>query len=345
MDTSILKKLKIVNIITETPDAKTFIVEPLEGWTPVYRSGQFITLVFYNHAGEQRRSFSLSSSPDVDPFLSFTVKKLDNGEFSRQLIYKAIIGTVLLSSGIGGFFVLPEITAGKIFCFLAAGSGITPCFALIKTLLTTTTEKVILLYSNRTEKETIFYDSLKQLQERYRERFTIYFKFSDHEAVLKRRLSHYVLSDFIENDLGAAKAHTNFYICGPFDYRVMADISLKSNGVLKKQIFKEDFFPFKHLLHPKPPDIAPHKVQLHIAENQYELTVQYPQTITASAKAAGITVPYSCESGQCGSCVATCTSGKIWMAYNEVLTDEEQAGGRVLTCQGYPVEGDATVVF
>lgn len=83
----------------------------------------------------------------------------------------------------------------------------------------------------------------------------------------------------------------------------------------------------------------------YIAGRRYEVTVQYPHTITAAAKRAGIAVPYSCESGQCGSCVATCTSGKIWMAYNEVLTEEELAKGRVLTCQGYPVEGDATVVF
>ncbi|ANH81775.1 hypothetical protein A8C56_12980 [Niabella ginsenosidivorans] len=79
----------------------------MEGWKSVYRSGQFITLVFYNYLGEQRRSFSLSPSPYTDDFLSFTVKKPDNGEFSRQLIYKTAEGAVLETTGISGYFVLP----------------------------------------------------------------------------------------------------------------------------------------------------------------------------------------------------------------------------------------------
>jgi ring-1,2-phenylacetyl-CoA epoxidase subunit PaaE len=33
------------------------------------------------------------------------------------------------------------------------------------------------------------------------------------------------------------------------------------------------------------------------------------------------------------------------MAYNEVLTDEEIARGRVLTCQAFPVYGDVEINF
>ncbi|SDC20438.1 flavin reductase family protein [Niabella drilacis] len=346
MNDAVIKKLRIIRIIQETADAKTFVVEPLGDWKPVYRSGQFLTLVFQNHLGEQRRSFSISSSHVVGEPLAFTVKKLDNGEFSRHLIYKAKAGDVLDTSGISGFFVLPEDTSGKQFCFLAAGSGITPCFSLIKTLLKTTEANMILLYSNRSEADTIFHEALLQLKEQYAGRLLIYFMFSNHPDVLQKRLSHWVLTHFVEQHLPApVRKHTLFYICGPYDYMLMAGISLKSNGVSGKQIIKEDFYPLPRLLKPKPPDLEAHKVTIRIGHTRHELVVQYPNTITASGKKAGITLPYSCESGQCGSCVATCTSGKIWMAYNEVLTDDEIAKGRVLTCQGYPVGGDAAIVF
>jgi ring-1,2-phenylacetyl-CoA epoxidase subunit PaaE len=33
------------------------------------------------------------------------------------------------------------------------------------------------------------------------------------------------------------------------------------------------------------------------------------------------------------------------MAYNEVLTDNEIQKGIVLTCQGFPIEGDAEIQF
>ncbi|MBS1562920.1 MAG: 2Fe-2S iron-sulfur cluster binding domain-containing protein, partial [Bacteroidetes bacterium] len=59
----------------------------------------------------------------------------------------------------------------------------------------------------------------------------------------------------------------------------------------------------------------------------------------------GIALPYSCEAGRCGSCAATCTKGKVWMSYNEVLLDEELAKGRILTCTGYPVGGDIELEY
>jgi ring-1,2-phenylacetyl-CoA epoxidase subunit PaaE len=73
--------------------------------------------------------------------------------------------------------------------------------------------------------------------------------------------------------------------------------------------------------------------------------VQYPNSILEVARKQGIELPYSCEAGRCGSCVANCTRGKVWMKFNEVLTDQEVAKGRVLICNGYPVGGDVAIQF
>ncbi|MEO7049902.1 MAG: hypothetical protein ABI091_31650, partial [Ferruginibacter sp.] len=78
------KKLKIVRILRETATAKTFVLEPLEKWQPDYKSGQFITFVFFTQYGEKRRSFSITSSPLLGGPLSITVKLVENGEFSRS---------------------------------------------------------------------------------------------------------------------------------------------------------------------------------------------------------------------------------------------------------------------
>src|SRR5690606_28538232 len=144
--------------------------------------------------GEERRSYSISSSPDLEEPLTMTVKKLDNGEFSRWLVYKASPGDILKTSGIGGFFVLAAHTASKPFCFLAAGSGITPCFSLIKPLLRTTRRQVFLFYSNKNEEQAIFFDELKALKEQYPDRFLIHFMFSNRLDVYYSRLSHWLLT-------------------------------------------------------------------------------------------------------------------------------------------------------
>lgn len=346
MDNSIIKQVEIIAIKKETDDARTLTLKPLDGWQPQYKAGQFLTLVFYTSTGEKRRSYSISSSPNINESLMITVKKVDNGEFSRWLVYKTKIGDRLFTSGISGYFVLPEEVEKKTFCFLAAGSGITPCFSLIKTLLFTTSQEVFLFFSNKNEAQSIFHDQLQALQSKYAARFHIHFLYSYKLDIYNSRLSHWVLSWLIKRHFfNHDKKNILFYICGPFDYMLMATISLRNNGISNKQILKEDFNPLPPLKVPTPPDIQKHKVNIHIGNRTHTIDVQYPQSITAAAKQKRIAIPYSCEAGRCGSCVATCISGHIWMAYNEVLTDDEIAKGRVLTCQGFPIGGDADIVY
>lgn len=346
MTNGIIKRVKIIAVRNNTEDARTITLQPLDGWKPKYQSGQFITLVFYKHNKEKRRSYSISSSPKIGEPLTITVKKIDNGEFSRWLVYKAKKGDVLNTSGISGFFVLPKDVSENTFCFLAAGSGITPCYGIIKTLLQTTNRNIFLFYSNKNEKQTIFFEELNKLQENYKHRLRIHFMFSNRLDVYYSRLSHWLLTWLFNKHFAEIKKEKMlFYICGPFDYMLMATISLKNNGIKKAQIFKEDFNPLPPLRVPSPPDKQSHNVTIHIGGQSHIISVKYPQSIVIAAKLQYITVPYSCEAGKCGSCVATCVKGKIWMAYNEVLTDEEVANGLVLSCQGFPIDGDAEIVY
>jgi ring-1,2-phenylacetyl-CoA epoxidase subunit PaaE len=342
-DNSVIKKLKITGIVHETENAKTFVLEPLEGWQPEYKAGQFITLVFYTKHGEKRRSYSISSSPN-EP-LSITVKKVDNGEFSRLLTHHAAVGDVLYTSGISGLFVLPE-AKNKFthFIFLAAGSGIVPCYALIKTLLPDDNNKITLIYSNKNQQDTIFYESLKALQSRYAGRFQVRYLFGESNDVYNRRLSKWLLELLLQEYVGKSFDDTLFYLCGPFEYMQTIEITLRV-FIGKENIIKEHFSSLPRVVIPKPPDTDEHTVTIHINGHTYSLPVQYPKSILAAAKAKGIELPYSCEAGRCSSCVATCASGKIWLAYNEVLTDREVDKGRILTCQGFPIGGDAEIIF
>jgi len=345
-DVALIKRVKIVSVHIETSQSKTFVLEPLDGWQPHYQAGQFLTLVFQTPYGEKRRSYSISSSPELNEPLSITIKKVDNGEFSRFLVYEVEEGDILHTSGISGFFVLPPPALDiRQFFFLAAGSGITPCFSLIKTILVSSSHQVVLIYSNKAEEDTIFHEALMALQTKYADRFSIRFLYSNRFSVYHSRLSKWLLLHLLQEYPIVSKDKTYFYLCGPFDYMQTLRITLLGESIPATHLIKEDFSSLPRLILPKPPDTSAHVAILHLEQKMYSLEVQYPQSILAAAKAQHIALPYSCEAGRCGSCVATCTKGKVWMAYNEVLTDTEVAKGRILTCQAYPVDGDIEVTF
>lgn len=343
-ENSIYNSFEVTAIIDETPHAKSFELKPINNINIRYEAGQFITLVFRKGDNEYRRSYSFSSAPALNERLRITVKHVVNGEYSRWLLSHIRKGDILTSSGISGFFRLPNnpISSGQ-FVFLAAGSGITPIYSLIKTLLYTTEVAIVLFYSNHSIQETIFYKELAELNSKFRRRLKIEFLFS-HSEKHKRRLGKSLLTSLLDQ-YNIPLQQALFYLCGPAGYMQVAEISLITAGVPADNIKKESFNTRKHSIKPLPPDTDLHKVKLAINNSRYKFDVQYPDTILSAAKKLNIHLPYSCEAGNCGSCTATCISGKTWMAYNEVLTDEEIKNGKVLTCQGYPVGGDIELQF
>jgi ferredoxin len=60
------------------------------------------------------------------------------------------------------------------------------------------------------------------------------------------------------------------------------------------------------------------------------------ETILESARRAGMTPPFSCEAGNCGTWMAKLTAGTATMRVNDALDDDEVEEGYVLTCQGTP---------
>lgn len=66
------------------------------------------------------------------------------------------------------------------------------------------------------------------------------------------------------------------------------------------------------------------------------LPVTAGETLLECARRGGLTPPYSCEAGNCGTCIATVTEGRVTMRANDVLDAGEIADGLVLTCQGVP---------
>lgn len=69
------------------------------------------------------------------------------------------------------------------------------------------------------------------------------------------------------------------------------------------------------------------------------------ETLLESARRAGLSPPFSCEAGNCGTCMAKLVEGRATMRVNDALDDDEVADGYILTCQGVPDTESVTVEY
>ncbi|HEX6333599.1 MAG TPA: iron-sulfur cluster-binding domain-containing protein [Flavisolibacter sp.] len=338
------RKLKIAEIRREVPGFCTLVFRNADGIP--YRSGQYLTLVTFRNGEEVRRSYSIVSSPALHEPLAIGVKRVENGFFSRKLVDESKPGDIVLSSGVGGFFVLPEkLPPGSTLFFFAAGSGISPVLSLIKTALHSKPGvRVVLVYSNASPGKAAYLQILQALRDDYPATFQVELLFSNAADLSGARLHRDLMLAFLRQYGGLENSNALFFICGPESYMRMCIYTLREHGVPEAQIRKENF-----IIHtvPKrdaaPPDTSLHSVTIRKGSQEFSIDVQYPDSILRSAKRAGLVMPYSCEAGRCGNCVARCTSGTVWHSYNEVLTDRELNEGLVLTCTGHPVGGDVVL--
>ncbi len=334
----------ILGIRKETDDTKTFVLKAPNDFH--YLPGQFLTVVRPSGKGEVRRQYSFSSHPRLDEHPTITVKRIDNGAFSRWLFDEAQPSNVIEAAGVSGLFTLPADTTGlKKIIFIAAGSGITPIMSLIKEVLHFHPHlQAVLIYSNRSTSNTIFLDDLKQLQTKFSSRLVIEWLFSNAQNLLRARLNRLLLEAFYSQYV-SDPARTLFFVCGPEDYREMVTVTLLTEGVPAHHVRGEIFHSPPQENPPQPPDKKEHTVKVILKSETHSLKVKYPVTILQAAQRLNLAIPYSCEAGRCGACAATCLKGEVWMKRNEVLLDSEIEKGRVLTCTGYPIKGDVELLF
>lgn len=124
-------RARVIRVIDETPDTKTFVLRPNALWSGA-QAGQFMRIRVEIDGRQRERAYSLSSRPGARR-LAITVKRQSNGLVSQYLYDTVKPGTVLTLSQAAGEFVLPEELPPKML-LLSAGSGITPVMAMLREL-------------------------------------------------------------------------------------------------------------------------------------------------------------------------------------------------------------------
>lgn len=87
---------------------------------------------------------------------------------------------------------------------------------------------------------------------------------------------------------------------------------------------------------PVPTTEAGGEVTILLDRKTVSVPLRSGETLLESARRAGMGPPFSCEAGNCGTCMAKVTEGRATMRVNDALEDDEVEEGYVLTCQAVP---------
>lgn len=323
----LFQRATVTRIVKETADARTFVLAPHEGPFS-YRAGQYCTFRVQVDGEELLRSYSMSSAPETENELMTTVKRVPGGVVSNWLLDNIGEGDEVEVTRPAGVFCLRETDAPLIgFC---GGSGITPIISLAKSALASTSRPVRLLCADRDKASMIFDAALTELVERYPGRLSVRRHRDDEGGFLDAA----AVRAFVGADTAA-----DIYICGPEVFMTMVETALPGPG----RVFIERFGASTPAAAPAEPAEAAGTVTIILRNKRATVPRHANETLLESARRAGLTPPFSCEAGNCATCIAKLTEGTATMRVNDALADDEIEDGYVLTCQAVP-DTDTTVV-
>ncbi|MFF8596483.1 2Fe-2S iron-sulfur cluster-binding protein [Streptomyces sp. NPDC015220] len=334
--------VRVVEVVRETPDAHSLVLEPIDAPKDrfSYRPGQFLTVrVPSERPGGAARCYSLCSSPQRDEKLRITVKRTVDGYGSNWICDHVVEGDTLEVLRPAGTFT-PD-TLDEDLLLLAAGSGITPVMSILKSCLHAGTGSVTLVYANRDERSVIFRDELVALAEEFGDRLTVLHWLESVQGLPTGPALRALTRPY---------AGRQAFVCGPGPFMDLATATLTGLGTPAGRVRVERFSsltgdPFAA---PETPgeDSGP-AGEVEVELDGATRTVPWPagSRLLDALLAAGLDAPYSCREGNCSACTCLLVEGEVAMERNEVLQERDVADGYVLACQALPLSERVRITY
>ena len=343
--------LEIAAVRNETPDAVAISFAIPEDLSDAFAfvPGQYLTLRAEIGGEDMRRSYSICSPLSETGRRTVGVKRIEDGRFSSFAQTLKAGDRIEVMPPQGRFTA--EIGGDHDYLLLAAGSGITPCLSIAKSVLAGEPDSTVtLLYANRNSASVMFRDDLNDLKDRYTTRFTL-LHVMDEEVqdveIMNGRLDAEKLETLANLRVIDPKAADAIYICGPEPMIRSASSALANLGVDADRIKFELFTPAPGST-PRPAPAkangaavngARHGASVEIILDGARRTIEVDagqDTVLTAAMKAGLDLPYSCAGGMCCTCRCKIVEGAATMDENFSLEPWEIEAGFTLSCQARP---------
>ncbi len=341
--TSATARTITVQVIAMTPAARNAVTLTLA--TPgtrqspgPYRPGQFVTLTIPAASGAPlRRSYSLCGDGRADAPWQITVKRTSGGKVSNYLIDRIKPGMALECSLPQGAFTMTERPHPDVpFVFVAAGSGVTPVYAMLRAIARMAPAerpRVTLHYAYHSPADAIFGRELLALDPQ--------------RAWLIQQ--HYVTTQGqrlnttqVVAVMGAQATQAQWYVCGPATLRQELEAAATRHSVPATHLHAEVFTsPAMRQAGKYTP--AGKAARICLVDSGAVLNAQPGETLLETLERSGYRPDFSCRAGACATCRLKVLAGAVHdSGENNALTPAERAQGYVLSCVAQP-HGDVTL--
>lgn len=223
-----------------TPDTYDFVFQPQKklSFTP----GQYMEWTLPHQQIDSRgnrRYFTIASAPTEDT-VRIGVKFYDNSSSYKKSLLKIDSGTPIVAAQLSGDFTLPPLQTKTVL--VAGGIGITPFRSMLQYLLDKGEKRdLVVLYSNKNEKEIVYRDVLDRAEKELG--IKVYYTVTDTTSASPgwKGMVGRFNPQSIQKAVSDYKERT-FYISGPHTMVSGCESVLKEMGVSRNKI-KVDYFP------------------------------------------------------------------------------------------------------
>ncbi len=224
-------KLKIIKIIDESPDVKTFRLGIPNEIKISFLPGQFF-MVSFEENSPLHRAYSIASSTMQKKYLDITMNLV--AEFTKRL-WSTKVGDSLIFKGPYGKFYFSEEMKNNLV-LIGGGLGITPLMSILRTCTDKKIKnKINLIYSVRSPADIIYYETIQEQKKTNPNLdyiITITRPLPEHGWGQRTgRINQDLLKEKIEDIKGSL-----YFLCGPLDFVKSIIAMLESLGVKREQI-------------------------------------------------------------------------------------------------------------
>lgn len=349
--------LVVAKIFDETPHVKTYrLLNPGGGALPFnFLPGQFITVTILPKGIPVKRSYTIASSPTHREYCEITVKDEEKGNVSHYMHTQVHIGELMQFTAPSGKFTFTETHADSAV-FIGGGVGVTPMMSAVRYLTDHSWKgEIYFFFACKDESSIIFREEILYLQKRYLN-LHVFFVLSQQQG----ELAYPYIPGYLTKEILSAHVPDlitrMIHICGPKPMMDAVKMMLEELNVPRKRVMEEAFAGLPRIEQVSLQPFSTEGVQTAQAKDplvstQEEKTdvvtflkstktaVLTPdKTVLEASEEAGVNIDYSCRVGTCGICKIPLISGKVTMAVQDALTEEDKAHHIILACQAKAIE-------